>query len=109
MISWEIDLTEVNYQNCESASKVWDPLIHPVCTRKKKQGKERQKNTHSELLFDLSSHLPEEQVPVPSTADMTVIFVPARILCFLADRSTGRTWAVVHPCESTPTTHSLLT
>jgi hypothetical protein len=75
-----------------------------------KNKKRKKTNANSgELVYDLSSHLLEETVPTPSTEEMPLIFVPARILCFLKDSPTGRTWAVIHTCQSPTKTHSLLT
>jgi hypothetical protein len=62
-----------------------------------------------EFVSDLSSHLANEPAPITSEENLCVIFVPARILCFLKDINNGRPWVVICPCHSITTTHSLLT
>jgi hypothetical protein len=38
-----------------------------------------------------------------------IIYVPARILCFMKETIGGRVWAVVHSCQSAARTNSFLT
>ena len=101
MVSWEIANDDAEHAAYRPAADFWSP---PMKSRSKKQ----KPQVPSELVLDLSSHLPEEPTPVAAD-DSRVIFVPVCLLCFLKDRTTGKPWAVVHPCHSNTTTHSLLT
>jgi hypothetical protein len=104
MVTWEIDDDDRKYDHCQSAPAFWSP---PLIARKKKTP--QNPPTLSELVFDISNHIPNGPRPDPTHDESRVIFVPARILCFLKNGATGTPWAVIHPCKSTTKTHSLLT
>ena len=104
MVSWEYDQNDVSYMNTKQAAQFYDPILHSEFA-KRRSSKIQPPN---EIVSDLSSHS-AEPAPIASEANGRVMFVPARILCFLKDINNGRPWVVVHPCHSLTTTHSLLT